>query len=547
MKIRSLLALLAVLVLAIAWFGTLGQRALVRPDEGRYAEIPREMVYTQDWVTPRLNGIKYFEKPALQYWATAISYKIFGETECSARIWPALTAFAGLLLTWFTGWKLWGNREGILAAAILGSSLLYFVIGHVITLDMGLTFFLQVAWTAFIFAQSADLKTARRWMWLAWAALALAVLSKGIVALVLTGIALVGYSVLHKDPSPWKKLSPLSGLVLFLLIASPWFILVSQRNPEFPHFFFIHEHFDRFLTKEHHRYQPVWYFIVIYALGALPWVSLMIHAAVKGWRGEAGPSFRTERFLVIWAAGTFAFFSVSSSKLPSYILPIFPALALLGGRHLATLSRRALLFHLTPLIVVAGAAAYVAPGLPELADKDYTIDMLTNLSGWLVKSAWIWGGVILATILLVVIKRNLAAILVLALGSFVAGNLVLLGHDALAPFTSAKGLAERIRPPINPDMAFYSVQGYEQTLPFYIKRPITLVDYQDEMEFGLQQEPNKWVPTVAEFKSRWEKDRDAFAIMSISVFDGLSAQGFPMEEKARNQRNVIVRKPGIQP
>lgn len=545
MKLRSLLAGLILAILAVAWFGTLGQRALVRPDEGRYAEIPREMLYNQDWVTPRLNGIKYFEKPALQYWATAVSYKVFGESEWSARIWPALTGFMGILLAWYTGRRLWGNKEGILAAAILTSTLLYAVIGHVITLDMSLTFFLQVAWSAFIFAQGSDEKSAWKWMGLAWAGLALAVLSKGIVALVLTGIALVGYSLLQRDIRPWKKLSPISGLLLFLLIAAPWFIMVSLRNPEFPHFFFIHEHFERFLTKEHHRYQPIWYFLVIYLLGALPWVSLMIHAMIRAWKEGGKMTFDAGRFLVVWVLGTFAFFSVSSSKLPSYILPIFPALALLGGRYFATLSRRALLLHAGALLIAALPAAVLSPKLIQFADNDYSMEMLADLSHWLTYSAYVWLAGIILAIVLIASKKSYPGLMALALGSFIAGNGVLLGHDALAPFNSAKTMANKIRPPINPEMPFYSVEGYEQTLPFYIKRPVTLVAYLDEMEFGVKQEPQKWIPTVAEFKSRWETDRDAFAIMSISVYDALKAQGFPMEEKARNMRSVIVRKPGI--
>ncbi|MCB1964850.1 MAG: glycosyltransferase family 39 protein, partial [Candidatus Accumulibacter sp.] len=235
------------MALAAVWFGTLDQRALVRPDEGRYAEIPREMVASGDWVTPRVNDFKYFEKPALQYWATAAGYTAFGESEWTARLWPALTGFLSVLLAWWTGRRLWGPAAGHLAAAILGSSLLFVVLGHLITLDMGLSFFLQVAWTAFLFAQQDERSVSRRWMLLAWGAAALAVLSKGLVALVLIGAALVGYTLINRDLSPWRRLAPLSGLALFLLIAAPWFIAVSLANPEFPRFFFIHEHFERFL------------------------------------------------------------------------------------------------------------------------------------------------------------------------------------------------------------------------------------------------------------------------------------------------------------
>ena len=110
------------IALITVWFGTLDYRRLVRPDEGRYAEIPREMVASGDWLTPRLNAIKYFEKPALQYWATAAGYAAFGEQQWTARLWPALTGFFGVLLAWFTGRRLWGPQAGALSAAILASS-----------------------------------------------------------------------------------------------------------------------------------------------------------------------------------------------------------------------------------------------------------------------------------------------------------------------------------------------------------------------------------------------------------------------------------------
>ncbi|HEY6895779.1 MAG TPA: glycosyltransferase family 39 protein [Rhodocyclaceae bacterium] len=542
MKSRAVAWLLLIALFA-AWFGTLGQRALVRPDEGRYAEIPREMVVSGDWTTPRLNDIKYFEKPALQYWATATAYTLFGEDEWTARLWPALTGFLGVLLAWYTGRRLWGERAGLLAGAILGSSLLYNVMAHVITLDTGLSFFLQLAWTGFIFAQQPNAQDGRRWMLIAWAALGLAMLSKGLVALVLTGGTLVTYSLLNRDLSPWKRLAPISGLALFLAISAPWFVAVSLANPEFPHFFFIHEHFERFLTKSHHRYQPNWYFLMIYAIGAVPWVFMLIHALAKSWRREGDTAFQPQRFLFVWVVLTFTFFSVSSSKLPPYILPIFPALALLGGRHLAELSRRALSLHLLAMLPVAIAGLIGIRQLAGYHDNDYSVEMIAGLTDWLTAMTLLWAAGLLGALALVQKRCNMAALTLLALLSFVADLGVLRGHDALAPFNSARDLAIKVRPLLTPGVPVYSVNGYEQTIPFYLKHTMTLVNYQDEMEFGLKQEPQKWIPTVPEFKKRWAADRDAFAAMSLSNYDSLKAEGLPMVELARDKRNVIVRKP----
>ncbi len=539
---RSLIAILWI-TLAAVWFGTLDQRALVRPDEGRYAEIPREMAASGDWVTPRLNEFKYFEKPALQYWATAAGYKVFGESEWTARLWPALTGFLSVLLAWWTGRRLWGPLAGHLAAAILASSLLFVVLGHLITLDMGLSFFLQLAWTAFLFAQNDERSVSRRWMLLAWSAVALAVLSKGLVALVLVGAALVGYTLLNRDLSPWKRLSPLSGLALFLLIAAPWFVAVSLANPEFPRFFFIHEHFERFLSTVHRRDEPGWYFLAVYALGALPWSLLLVHTLLKSWSRGAAGRFSADRFLLVWIVTTFAFFSVSSSKMAPYILPVFPALALLGGRHMARLSRRSWLIHLALLVTLAVVALAVAPRVLRLAGDSYSLEMLQGVRHWLTGAAVVSLASFIAAMFLVWRQRNGAAVAILAIGGLLSTSAGLLGHDHLAPYSSTRGLAAQALPRLKPGVPFYSVDYYEQTLPFYIKRTLTMVQTQNELSFGIELEPHKWIPTIDEFVLRWRQDREAFAVMTHDVFERLAATKLPMNEIARNRRYVIVEKP----
>jgi 4-amino-4-deoxy-L-arabinose transferase-like glycosyltransferase len=173
----SLLLLIA--AFAVVWFGTLEHRRLINPDEGRYAEIPREMVASGDWITPRLNDIKYFYKPPLQYWATAAAFSAFGEHHWTARLWPALTGFLGILLTGFAAARLYSPLTGIIAGAILASSVLWNVIGHANTLDMGVSSLLAAAILALCLAQRDDSPESRRWRDGAWVLLALATLSKG--------------------------------------------------------------------------------------------------------------------------------------------------------------------------------------------------------------------------------------------------------------------------------------------------------------------------------------------------------------------------------
>ncbi|MDD5296730.1 MAG: glycosyltransferase family 39 protein [Rhodocyclaceae bacterium] len=556
------LALLPILlIMALAWFGTLDYRKLVKPDEGRYAEIPREMVATGDWLTPRLNDLKYFEKPALQYWATAAAFEAFGAHEWTARLWPALTGFLGILLAGYTGSRLFGRREGTMAAAVLGSSVLYAAMAHIITLDMGLSFFMQAALSGFLLANrpEASPEEGRRWMLFTWAMVALATLTKGIVAPVLAGGTLVFYSLLARDLSPWRRLHLIPGLALFLALAAPWFVAVTLKNPEFFHFFFIHEHFERFLTKSHHRFQPWWFFLPILALGMLPWASMLPQILWSGWKsplpsppspaGEGGErreprhGFNPRRFLLVWSVLIFVFFSISDSKLPSYVLPIFPALALLAGDWLAKAGRLSLVRHFSLVAILAGAALLASPLVKMAANPEQPLAMMADYARWLAASSAIWFAGSAAALALAWRGRLGPAVYLAAVATFVVGQGALLGHESLAASNSAASLAQQLRPQLTPGVPFYSVRTYEQTLPFYIQRTVTLVEFGDELSFGIQQEPQKFVPTVKEFEARWRADKDAFALMTPDTYAELEKDGLPMTIAARDLRRIVVRKP----
>src|SRR5256885_7255812 len=228
-------AVVLLLVFAAIWFTNLQYRRLVHPDEGRYAEIPREMAASGDWVTPRLNGIKYFEKPALQYWITAAAYSVFGVHHWTARLWPALAGFLGVLFIGYVGFRLGGPLLGLYSAAVLGGCAWYVLNAHILTLDAGVTFWMSVGLGSLFLAQRDDATGGeeRGLMLTAWAALALAVLSKGLIGVVLPGGALVIYSLLRRDWALWRRLHLVGGALLFLTIAAPWFIAVSARNAEF--------------------------------------------------------------------------------------------------------------------------------------------------------------------------------------------------------------------------------------------------------------------------------------------------------------------------
>jgi len=537
--------LLLICIFTAFWFGTIDYRRLIDPDEGRYAEIAREMVTSGDWLTPRLNDLKYFEKPPLQYWATAAAFTLFGEHHWTARLWSALTGFFGILFTVFAVGRLFNPTTGWIAGAVLASSLLWNLIGHVNTLDMGVSAFLAAAVFALCLAQRDDATPAesRRWQYGAWVLLALATLSKGLIGIVLPAATVVIYALWQHDLGLVSRIRPWRGLAILLLITAPWFIAVSLANPEFAWFFFVHEHFQRFLTKVHHRYEPMWYFIPILLLGMLPWLGSLLSGIRVGLGEDAGKRFQPQRFLLVWVVLVFVFFSVSDSKLPSYILPIFPALAALVALHLGSSLTRPQ--HRGDALFAVGIGLFGLCLTPFVIHRAATLEMETvyrNYQPWLYGAAALFlaagaGAFFLAR------KNQLAAIGVLAAVSFCSGQAIILGHDAFGDMNSAHDVAMAVRDQVPPDVPFYSVNTYDQSLQFYLRRTTTMVEYKDELGFGIRQEPQKFIPDIAGFVTVWRQAPAAWAMMQPDLWARLKAQGLPMVEAARDQRRVIVRKP----
>ncbi len=538
----------------IIWFANLEYRTLIKPDEGRYAEIPREMVVSGDWVTPRLNDLKYFEKPPLQYWATAAAYSVFGEHQWTSRLWTGLTGFAGLLLVWFAGMRLFGREAADYAAMLLGSSLLYTLMGHINTLDMGVTFFITLGIGGFMLAQHeyrsphiGSGHASRNWMLLAWAGMALAVLSKGLMGIVLPGTAVLLYCLIQRDFTVLKRMHWLSGLALFLLITAPWFYLVMKANPEFFQRFFIYEHYTRFTTKDLGRYQPWYYFVPILLAGALPWTVLMFDSLIRTVldckKAAWDKPFNAALFLLIWSIFIYVFFSISGSKLPSYLLPMFPALAWLMGQRLTAIRERLLFWYIAPVVPIGLLFLVLAMNVGKFADTPNQIELYPHYSAWLVVASLILLAGTLGGMWLLWKNRKSTAVLVIAISALLSAQVGVAGYNTVARERSAKHIAEAIRAEVKPAIPFYSVLTYEQTLPFYLNRTFTLVQYRDEMGFGIDQEPQRWVPTLSDFAPIWAAQPEALAIMPVHVYPLLQQLGLSMQIIFADTQHIVVKKP----
>ncbi len=520
-------------------------RTLVPPDEGRYAEMAREMVLSGDWITTRLNGIKYFEKPPLHAWMSALSFAIFGLGEWQARLWNGVCGMAGVLLAGYTGSRIFSRAAGWYAAAMLASMVFWTAGSQFNTLDISVAATMTVSLCALLLAQqdAADKTQRRNWMLVCWAGMALSLLAKGLIGLVLPGAVLFLYWLLAGDRAIWRRLHPLAGGALFLLIALPWFVLVALRNPEQPQFFFIHEHWDRFFLKTHHREGPWYYFLVLLLPATLPWLPLLPAGVLQARRRVQG-QFQPALLLLIWVAFILFFFSYSSSKLPGYMLPVLPALALLAGAALERAGQRlaqlpALLLAVSGLAVLAAVSASGSFGLgaadaASLASVRCLLygagaaALLAGAAGW-----WLAGA-----------GRRSAMVLTVAGGAWLFTQLAMASYEPFAQRQSGVDLARAMRAELTPSTPLYSVGAYEQSMTFYLRHEVIPVQYTDELAFGLQQEPERGIATLAAFEQRWRQHatqgRKSFAIVRAGLYPELQAQGLPMQVWARNDRVIVI-------
>ena len=535
------------------WFcAVLGIRPLSNPDEGRYTEIPREMAVTGDFVTPRLNGVKYFEKPPLVYWLSALTIRQFGVNEFTGRLWGGIFSVIGVLLTYATARSIHGRATGIWAAAVLSTSLMYYVMSQIILLDMAVAVTMSGALFAFILAVREPRGRKRFGLFMVfYAFMALATLSKGLIGIAIPGAVIFFWVLLLNR---WRALwpfHPVLGTALLLAIAVPWHVYAARANPDFLNFYFIHEHWLRFTTRIHGRYQPWWFFLPVFLVGLFPWVFFARQALAEALGG--GWKARRENpeawFFVIWVVFIMAFFSKSQSKLVPYILPVFPACAILIGHYVSGawqgLSRRAIRPGVRAFIVMCllmTAAIIVAPPLlkKELKDQAELVAYLPVLQVTL-------GGSMLlgAAAAFLGLRRDQPRLMIgaIAISSAVFLLAVSFGGGSFDK-ASTKKFAMILKPLLKAEDRVYSVGVYAQDLPVYLERLVSVVDYRGELGYGIDAEPDL---TSARFLEReelpgqWAQPGAAYAVIRRNTYDKwFSNAGMPHDVIAESDRFVLV-------
>ena len=474
-----LLGLVCVAVL----FANLGGADFFEPDEGRNAEKAREILLLNDWVTPHENFLPVLDKPVFFYWLVAFSYKIFGVAEWSARLPSAVFALGCLFLVYHFARRWWGSWAAMWSVLILLTSVEFFLLARIVRSDMILTFCATLALCSFYSAIHTESETAKKLhCLLMYGALGAGTLVKGLIGLVIPGMVFFVYLLLTDHSWPiLRRLHLLHGALLFLLIVIPWYLWVDARNPGYLRYFFWDEHFTRYLTDEFNRDESWFYFFIVATVGFLPWTFFLPFVARDLWRSSDDKNV----FLVLWLFLPFLFFSFSSSKLPQYLLPIYPAMALLSGQTISNLfnqreSRERRLVYL-PWIFTAGFLVYLFIG--GLWQHVLPLPIRTSISDNLIFIG------LCATVMSLVLggfaradlrghgRGQLAAYICTCAGIVLFFLLVGRLMVTASANRSAKALAQSALPFIRHDSQIFIYDTYITGLIFYLRleRPILIV------------------------------------------------------------------------
>jgi 4-amino-4-deoxy-L-arabinose transferase-like glycosyltransferase len=508
---KALFLLIIIVASYLFFFYHLGSYSLKEPDEGRYAEIPREMVETGDYVVPHLNYVRYFEKPPLFYWMTALSYRVFGINEWSFRIPNAVAALLGVVVTYLFAARWFGGKTALISALILMSSFGYFAMAHIVTIDMLFAVLLFISLLCFYeFYRSGK----PLFLYLFFTALALAILAKGPVAAILLGTNILLFLFTEKRLSFLKEMVSVKGLLLFSTIAAPWFILISIQEKEFFQFFFIDQHLLRFLTTKHKRSGPLYYFLPVLVGGLFPWSVFLPRAVIQLWR------VKELKLFFIWSAVVFVFFSVSGSKLPAYILPVFPAVSLIlgslfetGWRQRVQKNREIVIYGLF-FACLALAGALCAGGLfgGYLKAIPDIVSISRDIRGLLIFISLV--SVIIVVFLLFKQMRTYSALFfMLCAFSFCVVIGLMFHARVIDGFNTAKGPAQVINLAKKETSLVVNYGSFDETVPFYIRGRTYLASHTGELEMGSKYpEAQGFFLSEDDLVRLFQSDKDVFVV-----------------------------------
>lgn len=514
----------------------LGQYPLFTPDEGRYSEVAREMVASGDYITPRINGVPFLDKPVLYYWLQAFAIQLFGIKEWALRLFPALFGMMGCLLTYVCGRHLFDRSTGLLSALVLATTPLYFAGAHYANLDLEVAVLISASLLCFVTGILTS-NHRRAFIFSAWVFVALAFLTKGLMALAFPALIGILWMLLANRLTAIKQLHLILGLFLFCLIVFPWYFLVQKANPDFLHYFFITQQVTRFLSKgEFNNKGPFWFYIPVILFGFFPWTIFLWQSLkesiINVWQDKKEHTI--ELFLLIWVIIIFLFFSIPHSKIMTYILPIFPALALLTGRYLS--SKWVFATQRTIRIASLSLALFALMLMGLFLLLQNYLNLSHHFKPYLIIICCILG--LSALISLALIKaQHLKGHIVLSLALSGAVLLMLTLGAVHLNHNSTKPLVKNLQTIIKPEDEVITYFKYYQDLPLYLGRQITVVsnwnadtiakndNWLRELWLGLRfQKKADWFINEEAFWQRFNGEKRVFVFLNTNYFEQFKKQ-----------------------
>lgn len=518
------------------WIGT---HPLFTPDEGRYSEIAREMIATRDYITPRLNGVVFLDKPILYYWLQVIAIKLFGLKEWALRFWPACVGMLACVITYITGRILFDRRTGILAAIILATSPLYYGAAHYANLDLEVAGLIGSSLLCFITAMQFPLGRYRdAFLIAAYIFSGLAFLTKGLIGIVFPVFIIGSWIVILKRWNTLATMRLIPGLLIFLIITIPWYVLAQRANPEFLHFFFVTQQVSRFLTMEDFNNKTAaWFYIPVVLMGFFPWSIFIIQAVTEKiklvWEKQEQRSI--DLFLLLWFFIIFIFFSIPKSKTVGYILPIFPCLALMTGNYLSHLwvTQKSKGFYagiyvfVATCLIAAVALTYIPSTklfniTPDIVPYFFMLAIIFSIAGMNI--------LLLRKEKLIILFACLTLTSVVILLTIIS-NLSVFNHKTTKP------LALQLNTFLRPEDEVVTFYKYYQDLPIYIQRQIVIVadwkspeiPYKDnwvrELWYGMAfQNTQNWLIDENTFWQRWNSNKRLFVLTETSYYNEMLAK-----------------------
>lgn len=506
----------------ICW---LGAYPLFTPDEGRYSEVAREMIATGDYITPRVNGVAFLDKPILYYWLQAISIHLFGIKEWALRLFPVLFGILGCVVTYISGRHLFNRRAGFIAALILATTPLYFVGTHYANLDLEVAVSISCTLLFFILGIQRQDSSRHYFFFLAYLFSAFAFLTKGLIGIVFPTLIIGTWILLRRRFDLLLKVHLIKGIVLFTLIVTPWYYLVQKANPEFLHYFFVTQQVSRFLsTHTFNNPTPFWFYLPIVLIGFFPWSNFVLPALRSAFQ-KAKQAHPIELYLLLWTGIVFIFFSIPHSKVITYILPIFPPLALLVGNYLSTLLEKQhpprIFFFIANLLFAA-----------VLLASTYLIEIPTAFLFYLKAMTLIF----IATTVLILFVKTYKSLFITLLSTNILFLLCFTAGATYLNNESAKPLITYLKPMIQPEDEVIHYHKFFQDVPLYLQRRVSIAEDWDspriahndnwarEFWYGMPfQDTSQWLISEETFWKRWNEKKRVFVFLQKKYFDQFKA------------------------